>query len=153
MSDVEYLFTYLLAICKSEKMSISDIVEKSLEVSLKTKNRTAVCSTNLTSGYISSVQFSSVAQSCPTLRDPVNRRTPGLPVHHQLPEFYIAKGNKVTALKRCLCLTPSSLQHYSQQPRLRNNVSNNESMDKENDKYHYMRITVTVCCAQLYIME
>ena len=36
---------------------------------------------------ISSVQFSSVSQSCPTLCDPVNRSTPGLPVHHQLPEF------------------------------------------------------------------
>ena len=36
---------------------------------------------------ISSVQFSSVAQSCPTLCDPMNRSTPGLPVHHQLPEF------------------------------------------------------------------
>ena len=35
----------------------------------------------------SSVQFSSVAQSCPILCDPVNRSTPGLPVHHQLPEF------------------------------------------------------------------
>ena len=35
----------------------------------------------------SSVQFSSVTQSCPTLRDPMNRSTPGLPVHHQLPEF------------------------------------------------------------------
>ena len=34
-----------------------------------------------------SVQFSSVAQSCPTLCDPVNHSTPGLPVHHQLPEF------------------------------------------------------------------
>ena len=34
-----------------------------------------------------SVQFSSVAQSCPTLCDPMNRSTPGLPVHHQLPEF------------------------------------------------------------------
>ena len=32
-------------------------------------------------------QFSSVAQSCPTLCDPVNYSTPGLPVHHQLPEF------------------------------------------------------------------
>ena len=31
-------------------------------------------------------QFSSVAQSCPTLCDPMNRSTPGLPVHHQLPE-------------------------------------------------------------------
>ena len=33
------------------------------------------------------VQFSSVAQSCPTLCDPMNRSTPGLPVHHHLPEF------------------------------------------------------------------
>ena len=34
-----------------------------------------------------SAQLSSVAQSCPTLCDPMNRNTPGLPVHHQLPEF------------------------------------------------------------------
>ena len=32
-------------------------------------------------------QFSSVAQLCPTLCDPMNRSMPGLPVHHQLPEF------------------------------------------------------------------
>ena len=38
-------------------------------------------------GFFVSVQFSSVAQSCPTLCDPMNRNTPGLPVHHQLPEF------------------------------------------------------------------
>ena len=36
---------------------------------------------------LSSVQFSSVAQSCLTLCDPMNRSTPGLPVHNQLPEF------------------------------------------------------------------
>ena len=36
---------------------------------------------------VCSVQFSSVAQSCPTLCDPMNHRTPGLHVHHQLPEF------------------------------------------------------------------
>ena len=36
---------------------------------------------------IYSVQFSSVAQSYLTLCDPVNPSTPGLPVHHQLPEF------------------------------------------------------------------
>ena len=36
---------------------------------------------------LQSFQFSSVAQSCPTLCDPMNRSTPGLPVHHQLPEF------------------------------------------------------------------
>ena len=35
----------------------------------------------------SSVQFSSVAQWCPTLCNPMNHSTPGLPVHHQLPEF------------------------------------------------------------------
>jgi len=40
------------------------------------------CSTSL---IISS--FSSVAQSCPTLCNPMNHSTPGLPVHHQLPEF------------------------------------------------------------------
>ena len=34
-----------------------------------------------------SVQFSSVAQSCLTLCDPMNHSMPGLPVHHQLPEF------------------------------------------------------------------
>ena len=33
------------------------------------------------------VQFSSFAQSCPTVCDPMNRSTPGLPVHDQLPEF------------------------------------------------------------------
>ena len=37
--------------------------------------------------WLHSVQFSSVTQSCPTLCDPMNRSTPGLPVHHQLPEF------------------------------------------------------------------
>ena len=36
---------------------------------------------------ISSVQFSPVTQSCPTLCDPMNRSTPGVPLHHQLPEF------------------------------------------------------------------
>ena len=33
------------------------------------------------------IQFSSVAQLCPTVCDPMNCSTPGLPVHHQLPEF------------------------------------------------------------------
>ena len=35
----------------------------------------------------SSVRFSSVAQLCPTLCDPMDRSTPGLPVHHQIPEL------------------------------------------------------------------
>ena len=37
--------------------------------------------------YSSSVQFSSVAQSCSTLCDPMNCSRQGLPVHHQFPEF------------------------------------------------------------------
>ena len=38
-------------------------------------------------GDTASVQFSSVAQSCPTLCDPMDRSPPVFPVHHQLPEF------------------------------------------------------------------
>ena len=37
--------------------------------------------------HFHSAQFSSVAQSCPTLCDPMNHNTPGLPVHHHLPEL------------------------------------------------------------------
>ena len=65
------------------------------------------------------IQFSSVAQSCLTLCDPMSRSTPGLPVHHQLPidrdnvetvtDFFL--GSKITAdgdcnheIKRCLLL-------------------------------------------------
>ena len=42
---------------------------------------------NKVARIIKTAQFSSVTQSCPTLCDPMNRSTPGLPVHHQLPEF------------------------------------------------------------------
>ena len=50
------------------------------------KTRVKGISTLLSSvkcGVLGSVQFSSVAQSCPTLCDPMNHSTPGLPVHHQ----------------------------------------------------------------------
>ena len=63
----------------------------------------------MASSPISSVQFSSVAQSCPTLCDPMNRSTPGLPVHHQLPidrdkvetvtDFFL--GSKITVNCEC----------------------------------------------------
>jgi len=39
------------------------------------------------SSFLNNIQFSSVTQSCPTLCNPMNCSTPGLPVHHQLPEF------------------------------------------------------------------
>ena len=49
-----------------------------------------ICTRLIISSYFnqsSPVQVSSVSQSCPTLCDPMNHSTPGLPVHHQLPEF------------------------------------------------------------------
>ena len=55
----------------------------------KKKIERLICSESITVQMrkLRSVQFSSVSQSCPTLRDPMNRSTPGLPVHHQLAEF------------------------------------------------------------------
>jgi len=44
----------------------------------------------------SSVEFSSVAQLCPTLCDPMNHSMPGLPVHHQLPEFTQTQVHRVS---------------------------------------------------------
>ena len=52
----------------------------------KHKNR-SICAMEAGNLVSVSVQFSSVAQSCLTLCDPMNHSMPGLPVHHQLPEF------------------------------------------------------------------
>ena len=53
---------------------------------------------------ISSVQFSSAAQSCLTLCDPINCSTPRLPVHHQLPEFNQTHVHQVSdAIQPSLC--------------------------------------------------
>ena len=43
-----------------------------------------------------SIQFSSVTQSCPTFCDPMNRSTPGLLVHDQLPEFTQTHAHRVS---------------------------------------------------------
>ena len=43
-----------------------------------------------------SIQFSSVAQSCLTLCNPMNCSTPGLPVHHQVPEFTQTHAHRVS---------------------------------------------------------
>ena len=58
-------------------------MENSMKVPQKTKHRVTILSSNPTPPH----QFSSVAQLCPTLCYPMNRSTPGLPVHCQLPEF------------------------------------------------------------------
>ena len=67
-----------------------------------------------------SVQFSSVTQSCPTLCDPLNCSTPGLPVHHQLPEFTQTHVHRVGdaiqpfhPLSSPFPPTPSPSQHQS----------------------------------------
>ena len=61
-------------------------------------------------------QFRSVTQSCPTLCDPMNRSTPGLPVHHQLPEFTQTHVHRVgDAIQPSSSVVPfsSSLQSLS----------------------------------------
>ena len=45
---------------------------------------------------LDSVQFSSITQSCRTLCDPMDRSTPGLPVHHQLLEFTQTQVHRVS---------------------------------------------------------
>ena len=55
-----------------------------------------VLSLDVTLLYMKGYQFSSVTQSCLTLCDHMNRSTPGLPVHHQLPESTQNRGHRVS---------------------------------------------------------
>ena len=75
--------TILMAESEELKSLLMKVKEESEEVGLKLNiQKTKI----MASGPISSVQFSSVAQLCPTLCDPMNHSMPGLPVHHQLLE-------------------------------------------------------------------
>ena len=71
-----------------------------------TKDQSSMPPSNL------AIQFSSVAQSCPTLYDSMNRSMPGLPVHHQLLEFtqthahWVSDGSSHLILGRPLLLLP-----------------------------------------------
>ena len=78
--------------------------------------------------FHSSVQFSSFAQSCPTLCNPMNRSMPGLPVHHRLPEFTQTHAHRVrdaiqpAQLGRPLLLLPPippSIRVFSNESTLR----------------------------------
>ena len=69
---------------------------------------------------VTSVQFSSVAQSCPTLCDPMNHSTPGLPVHYHLPEFTQTHVHQINdaiqpshPLLSSFCPAPNPSQHQS----------------------------------------
>ena len=68
---------------KKTKSLLMKVTEESEKVGLKLN----IQKTKITAS--GPIQFSSVQslKSCPTLCDPMNRSTPGLPVHHQLPEF------------------------------------------------------------------
>ena len=75
---------------------------KHVQVSLLPHGWDGLLPTNLTfprerhSGHCGlAFQSSSVAQSCPTLCNPMNRNTPGLPAHHQLPEFTQTHAHRV----------------------------------------------------------
>ena len=70
-----------------------------------------------------SVQFSSVAQSCPTLCNPMDHSTPGLPVHHQLPGFTQAHVHWVSNAIQ------TSHPLLSPSPPAFNRVFSNESVD------------------------
>ena len=66
------------------KSLLMKVKEESEKVGLKLNiQKTKI----MASGPIRSDQIRPVAQSCPTLCHPMNHSTPGLPVHHQLPEF------------------------------------------------------------------
>ena len=76
--------TALMAENKELKSLLMKLKEESEKVGLKLNiQKTKI----MASVPISSVQFSSVTQLCPTVCDPMNHSTPGLPVHHQLSEF------------------------------------------------------------------
>ena len=66
---------------------INDLEDKMMEITSTEYNIEKRMKRNEDSLRDLSVQFSSVAQSCLTLCNPMNRSTSGLPVHHQLLEF------------------------------------------------------------------
>ena len=77
---------------KELKSLLMKVKEDSEKVGLKLNiQKTKI----MASGPISSFQFSSVAQSCPTLCYPMNHSTPGLPLHHQLLEFTQTRVHRV----------------------------------------------------------
>ena len=64
-----------------------------------------------------SIQFSSVAQSCPTLCDPMDCSTPGLPVHHQLPELVAVYSDSFPLSWWCHSTISSSVVPFSSCPK------------------------------------
>ena len=95
-----YVYTYLhqyifIIVVKTKFITISPISMQSYKIHSSFLSFNIVTSFSyyekpsspFSSWYIYLFQFRSVTQSCPTLCDPMNRTTPGLPVYHQLLEF------------------------------------------------------------------
>ena len=109
--------TILMAESEEELKNPLKVKEESEQIGLKLNiQKTKI----MASGPIRSDQIRSVAQLCPTLCDPMNRSTPGLPVHHQLPEFIQTHGHRVSdaiqpshPLSSPSPLVPNPSQHQS----------------------------------------
>ena len=79
----------------------------------------------------SSVQFSSVTQSCLTLGDPMACSMPGLPVHHQLPELTQTHGHRVgDAIQPSHPLSPPSPPAF--------NLSQHQGLSLRVSSSHYL---------------
>ena len=76
---------FILECSRQMQVAFIEMAEIEEESILGLREKMAKCRCDVWSHV--SQSGSSVAQSCPTLCDPMNRSTPGLPVHHQLPEF------------------------------------------------------------------
>ena len=112
-----YLFIYILTDLRGQRIvhlypTVTSKIIASLVVS--SVNQKVIWK------ILHSIQFSSVAQSCPTLCDPMNLSTPGLPVHHPLPEFAQTHVHRVgDAIQPCHPLSspspaaPNPSQHQS----------------------------------------
>ena len=95
-----------------------------------------------------SVQFSSVTQSCPTLCNPMNRSTPGLPVHHQLPEFtqtHVHRVGDAIQPSHPLSSTSPPAPNPSQHQSLFQCVNSSHEVAKvlEFQLYHHCKLTLT----------
>ena len=76
MMCIKHLFDFKEGIVHSRRHSNEEVTQSTLKIT-----------TTLPLSLVNTVQFSSVAQLGPTLRDPMDCSTPCLPIHHQLPEL------------------------------------------------------------------
>ena len=97
-------------------------------------------------------QFSSTAQSCPTLCDPMNCSTPGLPVHHQLLEFtqtHVHRVGDAIQPSHPLLSPPPPAPNPSQHQGLFQWVNSSHEVAKEdiscNIDYKNERLGVNIC--------